>query len=852
MCPCAHDPTVSTFPHDTTQDTHDILDLAPIPKAQPIDVRDLFKVSHTGALSSMALPVLHSCLNNHMSSYQASVMMDLVLQDENRRAFSALMSAQTPATKAIARTLLPSAIKIADIALVKTLLAVEISPDLAVDYFGTTPLNLAIEMGNVEMTELLLSYGAEVNLPISSDDCRSSPLTVAAENGRVDIMRLLLDKGADVNAEDGDIYQERKLTRGPLRTAVACLHLEAAELLLDAGANIDARREYLENSLTALQTALEGESSEMVDLLLSRGAKINFPRTSRNSTALDTAVSTGDVALVQLILSHSAGMTEDITGPEGSPTTATPYCRENLVSLFSTLDASDLISAMEIASGRGHMEIVSLCSAAGESLESSPARACKRMAIKAGVECGNYQFVQQALTSGRHVNVDAPALDGDTKWITPLQWAAKSGRLDLVQLLECFGAKFINPPVGSGWTLIQGAVSSGNVDLVRYLLISGVDVNAYDANSSFASPLASAAHLASLELFQVLQEAGLNMIKQGPNALIAAIRSLRDTSTSSWTACKSKNSVTIIKFLVNLLGPSNAACSDGIIQSRAAVPFSPTDLQFLLRSPEFTDLLLQRGLLDVSAALVEAIRLKDLQLVLLLLLCNADVDNDPLGGPWALREAAISDRLDILHHLVHGANPREKARALQAAAQCSKIESVRLLIEFGADVNASPVFMRGSKEHRTALQAAAENGNLELVQLLITDGAEVERLSTECHDQGTALQFAAIKGHIAIVNELMQRGANVNALPIGEHGRTALEGAAEHGRLDMVQLLLNFAAETHGSRALRFAKREGHEGVVALLLENGFEDVDSGYLWSEDDESENHGSEDDGSADDDY
>lgn len=157
----------------------------------------------------------------------------------------------------------------------------------------------------------------------------------------------------------------------------------------------------------------------------------------------------------------------------------------------------------------------------------------------------------------------------------------------------------------------------------------------------------------------------------------------------------------------------------------------------------------------------------------------------------------------------------------------------------------------GRCRRRTALQAAAENGNLELVQLLIANGAEVESLSAEYHDQGTALQFAAIKDHIAIVNKLMQRGANVNALPIGDHGRTVLEGAAEHGRLDMVQLLLNFAAETRGSRALRFAKREGHEGVVALLLENGFEDVDSGYLWSEDDESEDYGSEVDGSENDD-
>jgi hypothetical protein len=159
MCPCANNPTVSTFTHDTAQDTYDILDFAPMPTTQPIDVRDLFKVSHTGALSSGALPVLHSCLNNQMSLYQAFAMVDLVLQDENRRVFSTLMSAQTPATKAIARTLLPSAIEAADIGMVKTLFATGISPDLAVNYFQDTPLIIAVGTGNVEMTELLLSYG---------------------------------------------------------------------------------------------------------------------------------------------------------------------------------------------------------------------------------------------------------------------------------------------------------------------------------------------------------------------------------------------------------------------------------------------------------------------------------------------------------------------------------------------------------------------------------------------------------------------------------------------------------------------------------------------------------------------
>jgi len=58
-----------------------------------------------------------------------------------------------------------------------------------------------------------------------------------------------------------------------------------------------------------------------------------------------------------------------------------------------------------------------------------------------------------------------------------------------------------------------------------------------------------------------------------------------------------------------------------------------------------------------------------------------------------------------------------------------------------------------------------------------------------------------------------------------KYGRSALEGAAEHGRLDMVQYLLNCGAgakdpsETRYSSAAELAEKEGHYIIAKLLRE---------------------------------
>jgi ankyrin repeat protein len=73
--------------------------------------------------------------------------------------------------------------------------------------------------------------------------------------------------------------------------------------------------------------------------------------------------------------------------------------------------------------------------------------------------------------------------------------------------------------------------------------------------------------------------------------------------------------------------------------------------------------------------------------------------------------------------------------AFQAAAENDNLELCRILLNAGADVNATPA----DKDGRTLLQAAAENDNLKLCRILLNAGADVNAGGY----RRTALQVAA-------------------------------------------------------------------------------------------------------------
>lgn len=69
---------------------------------------------------------------------------------------------------------------------------------------GTAPLYQAVANGNTEVIQILLKYGADVN--VITDDNGWTPLHLAADQNREDIVNLLLEEGADRGAMTDDGY----------------------------------------------------------------------------------------------------------------------------------------------------------------------------------------------------------------------------------------------------------------------------------------------------------------------------------------------------------------------------------------------------------------------------------------------------------------------------------------------------------------------------------------------------------------------------------------------------------------------------------------------------------------------
>jgi len=145
--------------------------------------------------------------------------------------------------------------------------------------------------------KLLVRYGADV---MAEDDLRHTPLEDAIWDNRLETASALIDSSLKSSEASG---------RAPLSIAACCLMKEMVHMLLERGADINARHEIIGPPIIAVIAATddyhEKESLEMITYLLGHGAFINGTDVS-GKAALHHAAENGCLLKVRYLVEHGA------------------------------------------------------------------------------------------------------------------------------------------------------------------------------------------------------------------------------------------------------------------------------------------------------------------------------------------------------------------------------------------------------------------------------------------------------------------------------------------------------------------------------------------------------------------
>ncbi|OQE41042.1 hypothetical protein PENCOP_c005G03906 [Penicillium coprophilum] len=461
--------------------------------------------------------------------------------------------------------------------------------DVAIrDRDGDTALHLAARWGHVTAGKILRRKGAN---QVAKNHSSKTPLFEAASGGHIEFVEWLLTEGVNLDTR-GD--------RGALQAASLGSYEGVVEILLEAGADVNAQGGYYGN---ALQAAAYNGSSETVQILLGASADVNA-QAGEFGNALQAAAYRGSPETVQILLRASA----DVNAQGG-----------------------EFGNALQAAAYRGSLETVQILLRANADVNAQGGRLGNALQAAAVIIGGSSKIVQILLRAGADVN----ARGGH--YGNALQAAAYRGNLETVQILLGAGADVIAQG-GRYGNALQAAAFRGNLGTAQILLGAGADVNAQGGH--YGNALLAAAYRGSLETVQILLEVGADVNAQGGHY------------GNSLQAAAFRGNLETVQILLRADADVNAHgghCGNALQAATATHRGSPETVQILLRAG--ADVNAQGG--HFGGALQAAAYNGNLETMQILLRAGAEVNaqGGKYGSPLlaAIHEGYV-DEVQILLH----------------------------------------------------------------------------------------------------------------------------------------------------------------------------------------------------------
>lgn len=161
------------------------------------------------------------------------------------------------------------------------------------DKYGFTPLMQAAQKGFVDIIEVLLKHGADVD---NKNDSGKTALMMAAYAGQLGAVQLLRDHGANYEHRD-------KGGSAALHWATDGQNIELIEWMVENGADVNIR-DTVSHWTPLLRCAAVTGNRDVAKVLLKNGAAIDAVDVD-GKTALMVAVINGHQPLVDMLLQHN-------------------------------------------------------------------------------------------------------------------------------------------------------------------------------------------------------------------------------------------------------------------------------------------------------------------------------------------------------------------------------------------------------------------------------------------------------------------------------------------------------------------------------------------------------------------